>query len=107
MGSVVVLVVIVMLAGWIVWRRRRRGHASTAAVSPQAMSPAGLAHKAFVHGNTCLMEGKFAEAIAAFHQARALEPNHPHIAGRLAEVERQHQGRLTLGVPSAAIAPSG
>jgi cytochrome c-type biogenesis protein CcmH/NrfG len=47
--------------------------------------------KAFVHGNTCLKEGKFAEATAAFHQARELEPKHPHIAGRLAEVERQRQ----------------
>ena len=91
MGSVVVIVVIVMLAGWIVWRRRRRGHTSAAAVSPEGMSPADLAHKAFAHGNTCLMEGKFAEATAAFHQARELEPKHPHVAGRLAEVERQER----------------
>ena len=25
---------------------------------------------------------------AAFHQARELEPKHPHAAGRLAEIER-------------------
>jgi cytochrome c-type biogenesis protein CcmH/NrfG len=37
------------------------------------------------------MEGKFDEARAAFHQAHALEPKHPHVAGRLAEVERQQQ----------------
>jgi hypothetical protein len=35
------------------------------------------------------MEGKFDEARAAFHQARVLEPKHPHVAGRLAEVDRQ------------------
>ena len=91
MGSVIVLVVIVMLAGWIVWRRRHRWQGSTAAVSPKGMFPENLAHKAFVHGNTCLMEGKFTEAIAAFHQAREIDPKHPHVAGRLAEVERQQQ----------------
>jgi cytochrome c-type biogenesis protein CcmH/NrfG len=37
------------------------------------------------------MEGKFTEAIAAFHQAREIDPKHPHVAGRLAEVERQQQ----------------
>jgi cytochrome c-type biogenesis protein CcmH/NrfG len=35
------------------------------------------------------MEGKFDEARAAFHQALTLEPKHPHVAGRLAEVDRQ------------------
>jgi cytochrome c-type biogenesis protein CcmH/NrfG len=38
-----------------------------------------------------LAEGKFAEATAAFHQARELEPKHPHVAARLAEVERRQQ----------------
>ena len=88
MGIVVVMLVIVVVVAWIAWRPRRHGQASTA-VSPQGMSPADLAHKAFVHGNSCLMEGKFDEARAAFHQARALEPKHPHVAGRLAEVDRQ------------------
>jgi hypothetical protein len=44
------------------------------------------------------MEGKFAEAIAAFHQARELKPKHPHIAGRLAEVERQQQEASAMAV---------
>jgi cytochrome c-type biogenesis protein CcmH/NrfG len=35
------------------------------------------------------MEGKFDDARTAFHQAREIEPKHPHVAGRLAEVERQ------------------
>jgi cytochrome c-type biogenesis protein CcmH/NrfG len=38
-----------------------------------------------------LAAGQFAEAIAAFEQAREIEPKHPHVAGRLAEVaRRQH-----------------
>jgi Flp pilus assembly protein TadD len=89
MGSVVVIMVIVVCAGGIVWWRRRRGHASTAAASPDSMPRENVALKAFAHGNTCLAEGKFAEATAAFHQARELEPKHPHVAARLAEVERR------------------
>ena len=98
MGSVVVIGIIIVCAGWIIWRRRRRGHAFTAAV-PLAGRPrenSGL--KAFGHGNTCLAEGKFAEATAAFHQALALEPTHPHVAGRLAEVERQQQAASAMAL---------
>ena len=91
MGSVVIIAVIVGCVGWIVWWRRHRGHASTAAVSPEGKPRENFALKAFAHGNTCLAEGKFAEAIASFHEARELDPKHPHIADRLAEVERQQQ----------------
>jgi cytochrome c-type biogenesis protein CcmH/NrfG len=50
-----------------------------------------LALRAFAHGNSCLAEGRFPEAIAAFEQAREIAPKHPHVAGRLAEVaRRQH-----------------
>ena len=52
-----------------------------------------LAHEAFTHGNTCLAAGQFADAIAAFHQARELNPKHAYIAERLAEVERQQAAR--------------
>lgn len=90
MKSVIVIMVIVICAGWIVWRRRR-GHASIAAVPLETMPRENVALKAFAHGNTCLAEGKFAEATAAFHQARELEPKHPHVAARLAEVERRQQ----------------
>jgi cytochrome c-type biogenesis protein CcmH/NrfG len=38
-----------------------------------------------------LAEGKLAEAIAAFHQARELDPKRAHVAERLAEAERQQQ----------------
>jgi cytochrome c-type biogenesis protein CcmH/NrfG len=36
-----------------------------------------------------LAAGQFADAIAAFHQASKIDPTHPYVAGRLAEVERQ------------------
>jgi cytochrome c-type biogenesis protein CcmH/NrfG len=44
-----------------------------------------------------LAEGKFDEAIAAFHQARELDPKRAHVADRLAEAERrQHAASATL-----------
>jgi tetratricopeptide (TPR) repeat protein len=55
-----------------------------------------LAHEAFTHGNTCLAAGQFADAIAAFHQARELNPKHAYIAERLAEVERQQAARRPI-----------
>ena len=98
MKSVVIIMVLVVSAGWVVWRRYR-GHTSTAVVPPEALPRENFALKAFAYGNTCLAEGKFAEATAAFHQARELEPKHPHVAARLAEVERQQQA-------ASAIAPT-
>lgn len=50
-----------------------------------------LAQHAFMHGNACVAAGRFAEAIAAFHQARELNPKHPYVDARLDEVERQQQ----------------
>jgi len=56
-----------------------------------------LALDAFAHGNSYLAEGKFDEAIAAFNQARELDPKRAHVANRLAEVERRQQvARATL-----------
>ena len=92
MVSMVMLVIIVLVMGGIVWMRRRRGHAYTMPVSPEAPHET-LAHQAFTHGNSCLAAGQFADAIAAFHQARELNPKHPYIAERLAEVERQQAAR--------------
>jgi Tfp pilus assembly protein PilF len=85
MGTVIVLVILSICVGITVWARYcKRG--DTAPVLPEALSPA---HKAFVHGNTCLREGKFAEATTNFRQALEFDPKHPHVIGRLAEVERQ------------------
>ena len=89
MGSIVV-VAVVACAGWVIWRWYC-GQASTAAVPAESMPRENVALKAFAHGNTCLAEGRFAEAIVAFHQTHELEPKHPHVAGRLAEAERRQR----------------
>lgn len=88
MGTVIVLVIIFICVGMTVWARHcKRG--DTGPVLPKAMSPTDIAHKAFVHGNTCLRESKFAEATTNFHRVLEFNPKHPHVDGRLAEVERQ------------------
>ena len=97
MLSIGILAVIVLCAGGIVWRRRHRWHTYTTPVSPGTIPRETIALRAFAHGNACLAEGKFAEAIAAVEQAREIEPKHPHVAGRLAEVERrQHAASVAL-----------
>jgi len=103
MVSVVMLVIIVLGIGGIVWMRRRRWQAHTNAVSPQAIPRATLALHAFAHGNSCLAAGQFAEAIASFHQALELEPKHPHVAGRLAEVERRQQAASAMPLVNAIV----
>jgi hypothetical protein len=91
MRTIGMLAVIVLYAGGIAWMLRRHWHADTTPVSPGTMPRETLALRAFAHGNSCLAEERFPEAIAAFEQAREIEPKHPHVAGRLAEVaRRQH-----------------
>jgi hypothetical protein len=96
MVSLAMLVVLVLCAGRIAWEIRRRWHVHTTPVSP-ATPRETLALQAFTHGNSCLAAGQFADASAAFHRAREIDPKHPHVAGRLAEVERrQHAASVTL-----------
>jgi hypothetical protein len=96
MESIILVVAIVVGAGWIVWRRRGRWHRSSAPSPSDGMRPETLAFESFTHGNTCLAAGKFAEATAAFQRARELDPKRPHVADRLAEVERrQHEAHAT------------
>jgi len=89
MGTTIVILLIVLGVGGFAWRRRRYRQADDLRVSSQNKPKENLAQKAFIHGNTCLREGKFDDARDAFHQVLELEPKHPHVAGRLAEVERQ------------------
>jgi Flp pilus assembly protein TadD len=84
------LMVLVLCAGRIAWELRRRRHMSTTPVSPAAPRET-LALQAFTHGNSCLAAGQFAAAITAFHRAREIDPKHPYVAGRLAEVEQRQQ----------------
>lgn len=95
MLSIGIFAVIVLCIGGLVWRRRRHRYVPTMPSSPETIPSQTLAFRAFAHGNACLAEGKFPEAIAAFQQAREIEPKHPHIAGRLAEVERRQQAAGT------------
>jgi hypothetical protein len=77
------------------WIGRRCRQADTTPVSPAAPLET-LALQAFTHGNSCLAAGQFADAIAAFHQAIKIDPRHPYVASRLAEVERrQHAPSVT------------
>jgi hypothetical protein len=48
--------------------------------------------EAFMRGNACLRDGQLAEARAAFHQARELDPKLPYVAARLDAVEQQEAG---------------
>lgn len=97
MLSLGILAVIVLCISGMVWRRRRRWQAYTSTDAPGTIPRETLALRAFAHGNACLAEGRFPEAIDAFQQAREIEPKHPHVAGRLAEVERrQHAASVAL-----------
>jgi hypothetical protein len=102
MVSVIVVVAIVGGVGWMVWRRRGRWHPATASGTAEGMAPERLAFEAFTHGNTCLAEGKFAEATAAFHRSRELDPKRPHVAERLAEVARRQAATSPLPPTGAA-----
>jgi Flp pilus assembly protein TadD len=102
MVSVIICAVIGLCIAGILWMRQRRWQTYATPASPEAISQKTLAHQAFAQGNSCLAEGKFADAIAAFHQAREQEPKHPYVASRLAEAERlQHAVRATPVVKAA------
>ena len=96
MVSVMVVVAIVVVAGWIVWRRRSRWHTPSELSSSTGTRPETLAFEAFTHGNTCLAEGKYADAVASFQRARELDPKRPHVADRLAEVERRQHAAQAM-----------
>ena len=103
MVGMIILAVIIMLAGWIVWMRRRRTRAYTTPVTPGGIPRETLALDAFAHGNSYLAEGKFAEATAAFHQARELDPKRAHVADRLAEVERRQRAATATPPVNATV----
>jgi hypothetical protein len=96
-----IVVVIVAGVGWILWMRRRRWQAYATPVTSSGVPRETLALQAFTHGNSCLAAGQFADAIAAFQQARALDPKRAHVTERLAEAERrQHAASAPPTVPS-------
>lgn len=89
MTGFIILAIIGLFIGVIVWRRRRSWEAYITSPSPESVAQTDLAHQAFAHGNLCLAANQFPEAIAAFHQALALSPHHPHAHGRIATAEQQ------------------
>jgi len=101
MLSVVVVVAIMAGAGWIVWGRWSRWRTPTGPRPSAGIPPETLAFEAFTHGNTCLAEGKFADATAAFQRARELDPKRPHVADRLADVARR-QYAVPATAPASA-----
>jgi hypothetical protein len=90
MMSLLFIVVVIAGAGWLAWRRWTSWRTPSGPQPSAERSPQTRAFEAFTHGNTCLAEGRFADATAAFEQARALDPKRPYVAERLAEVDRRH-----------------
>jgi hypothetical protein len=91
MISIILIVAIVTGAGWFVWSRWTYWRTPIGPQLSAERSPQIRAFEAFAHGNSCLVAGQWADATAAFEQARTLDPKQPYVAERLAEVTwRQH-----------------
>jgi predicted negative regulator of RcsB-dependent stress response len=101
MISMMIVVVVMACAGWMAWNRWSYSRAPIRLQPAAQISPRTLAFEAFTHGNTCLAAGQWADATAAFEQARALDPKRPYVAERLAEVARR-QHAPTAPAPVAA-----
>jgi hypothetical protein len=89
MISIIFIVVVIAGAGYLAWRRWTDWRTPISPPSFAERSPQTRAFEAFTHGNTCLAAGQWADATAAFEQARTLDPKRPYVAERLAEVARQ------------------
>jgi hypothetical protein len=96
MTSIIIVVVVLACASWMAWIRWNYWRTPIRAQASAEISPKTLAFEAFTHGNTCLAAGQWADATAAFEQARVLDPKRPYVAERLAEVARRQHA------PSAA-----
>jgi hypothetical protein len=99
MISIIFMVAIVAGIGWMAWSR---GHDRRTPIRPLPSAegfPQTRAFEAFAHGNTCLAEGRFADATAAFQGAGTLDPKRPCVAERLADVaRRQHAASAPMPV---------
>jgi hypothetical protein len=101
MISLIFIVVVIAGAGWLAWRRWTYWRTP---ISPQSSAERSLqtrAFEAFADGNRCLMAGQWADATAAFEQARTLDPKRAYVAERLAEVDRR-QHAASAPAPVAA-----
>jgi hypothetical protein len=99
MISLIIVVVVMACAGWMAWGQ---WHYWRPPISPRPSaerSPQTRAFQAFAHGNSCLAAGQWADATAAFEQARTLDPKRAYVAERLAEVaRRQHAASAPASV---------
>ena len=103
MISVLIMIVIAACVGGMLWLRQRRWRAYATDVEPTAVPIETLALQAFAQGNSYLVAGKFREAIAAFHQARKIDPKRPYVADRIAETERRQQAANAAPRVSVAV----
>ena len=101
MMSLIFIVVVIAGAGWLAWRRWTYWRTPIRPQPSAEQSPQTRAFEAFTHGNSCLAAGQWADATAAFEQARTLDPKRPYVAERLAEVDRQ-QHAASAPAPVAA-----
>jgi hypothetical protein len=89
MISMIFIVVVIAGTGWLAWNRWTDWRTPIRSPLSAERSPQTRAFEAFAQGNSCLAAGQWADATAAFEQARALDPKRPYVAARLAEVDRQ------------------
>jgi cytochrome c-type biogenesis protein CcmH/NrfG len=101
MISMIFIVVVIAGVSWMAWNRWTDWRTPIKLQSSAQRSPQTRAFEAFAHGNSCLAAGQWADATAAFEQARALDPKRPYVAERLAEVERR-QHAVSAPAPVAA-----
>jgi hypothetical protein len=101
MISIIFIVVVIAGAGWLAWSRWTYWRTPSGPQPSAERSPQTRAFEAFADGNRCLMAGQWADATAAFEQARTLDPKRPYVAERLAEVARR-QHAAGAPVPVAA-----
>jgi hypothetical protein len=91
MISIIFIAIVIAGAGWLAWSRWTYWRTPSEPLPSVASAPKTLAFEAFLHGNTCLAAGQWADATAAFERTRTLDPKRPYVAERLAEVaRRQH-----------------
>jgi hypothetical protein len=103
MISIIFVMAIVAGAGWFVWSRWTYWRTPIRLQPPAERSLQARALDAFARGNSCLVAGQWADATAAFEQARRLDPKRPYVAERLAEVARQQYAAR----PPAPVAAGG
>jgi hypothetical protein len=101
MTSLIIVVVVMACAGWMAWNRWTYWRTPIGPEPSAERSPQTRAFEAFAHGNSYLVAGRWADATAAFEQARTLDPKRPYVAERLAEVARL-QHAASAPVPVAA-----